>query len=191
MFNGWGRHLVHWWLQSTWHQDMERRISQLHDLYKEMSTNIVFGSKQNFLWTGNITYEHHQQAKAEFKPFWRRYYSKSSLLLPVWQKNRFCSTIWYAYIFLMIWTTSSSSSSCSCTNVQWISARNLTPSVSVYNLISCWSNAYLANSLRLMLDAGTPYQSAAIFGAVRDEGQKTSKNYLVNSQSKDSIQVIR
>jgi hypothetical protein len=42
-----------------------------------------------------------------------------------------------------------------------------------------------------MLDAGTPYQSAAIFGAVRDEGQKMSKNlYLVNSQSKDSIQVI-
>lgn len=44
------------------------------------------------------------------------------------------------------------------------------------NVISNWSNAYLANSLRLMLDAGTPYQSAAIFGAVRDEGEKMSTN---------------
>jgi hypothetical protein len=29
--------------------ELERRISQLHDLYKEMPTNMVFGSKQFFL----------------------------------------------------------------------------------------------------------------------------------------------
>jgi hypothetical protein len=46
------------------------------------------------------------------------------------------------------------------------------------NVTSCWSNAHLANSLRLMLDAGTPYQSAAILGAVSNEGRKKSKKVI-------------
>ena len=33
---------------------LERRISQLHDLYKEMSTNIVFISKQIFCEQGTL-----------------------------------------------------------------------------------------------------------------------------------------
>jgi len=46
------------------------------------------------------------------------------------------------------------------------------------NATSCWSNAHLANSLRLMLDAGTPYQSAAILVAVSNKGRKKSKKVI-------------
>lgn len=149
---------------------LERRISQLHYCHK--GTPTVFRSK------------------AEFKLFRRGYYSKSSFLLPVLQKTGFVPPS--AYIFLMIWTTSSSSSSCSCECTMNQHKEPNSHPVWVWQFgTSFWSKAYLAHSLGLMLDTGTPYQSAAIFTAVSIEGQKQVNSYMTNSQSNIPFKIIQ
>lgn len=128
-----------------------------------MPTHIVFGSKQIFCEQRTLhmsltnkqrpSSSSSREATTQQNPQRSQFSRKKQVLFHHMIRLYFLDDLNDVLIVKLMLLHERTINQCKEPNTQWV----------CNNVTSCWSNAYLANSLRLMFHTGTPYQSAAIF----------------------------